>query len=243
MRVIIPSCFLDVFHVKGRIPMSHASEIALPNALDFKEMHDISVPLEAAPAYPGDDSFSRKWASRLGEGADYNLSALTLGSHLASHLDFPSHLLVNGRTQEMYPLNRFIIPAQVIAFEGDEAIQPSAIPLHSIHKGEALLFKTRNSSQRLMHNAVFSEKYISLSPEAALLCVSLGVSLVGIDYLSVDRSEDASLPVHRTLLEDDILILEGIDLNDIPCGRYTLICLPLRITGAEASPVRAILGR
>ncbi len=223
--------------------MSHAPEIALPNALDLKEMHDISVPLEAAPAYPGDDSFSRKWATRLGEGADYNLSALNLGSHLASHLDFPSHILKNGRTQEMYPLDRFILPAQVIASEGDEAIQPSAIPLHSIHKGEALLFKTRNSSQRLMHNAVFSENYISLSPDTALLCVSRSVNLVGIDYLSVDRYEDASLSVHRTLLENDILILEGIDLDDIPCGRYTLICLPLRIAGAEASPVRAILVR
>ena len=141
--------------------MSHASEISVPNALDLKEVHDISVPLEAAPAYPGDDSFSRKWASRLEEGADYTLSALTLGSHLASHLDFPSHLLVNGRTLEMYTPKRFIIPATIIASEGDGAIQPSAIPLHLIEKGEALLFKTRNSSQRLMHNAVFSEKYNS----------------------------------------------------------------------------------
>jgi arylformamidase len=223
--------------------MSHASEIELPTALDIKEVHDISVPLEVAPAYPGDDSYSRQWVSGLVDGDDYNLSTLTLGSHIASHLDFPSHVLKNGRTQEMYPLNRFIVPAQVIAFDCDGAIPPSAIPLHSIDRGEALLFKTRNSSERLMHNAVFSENYISLSPDAARRCVSLGVSLVGIDYLSVDRYEDVSLSVHRTLLENDILILEGIDLNDIPCGRYTLICLPLQIVGAEASPVRAILVR
>ena len=114
--------------------MSHASEIVLPTALDIKEVHDISVPLEVAPAYPGDDSYSRQWVSELEEGDDYNLSALTLGSHIASHLDFPSHVLKNGRTLEMYPLNRFIIPAQVIAFECDGAIQPSAIPLHSIDK-------------------------------------------------------------------------------------------------------------
>ncbi len=223
--------------------MPHASDVALPTALDLKEVHDISVPLEAAPAYPGDNSYSRQWVSRLEEGADYNLSALTLGSHIASHLDFPSHVLKNGSAQEVYPLKRFIVTARIIAFEGDGAIPPNAIPSQSIHKGEALLFKTRNSSQRLMHNAVFSEKYISISPDAARRCISLGVSLVGIDYLSVDRYEDVSLPVHRTLLENDILILEGIDLNDIPCGVYTLICLPLQILGAEASPVRAILVR
>jgi len=223
--------------------MSYESGIVLPTALDIKEVHDISVPLEVAPAYPGDDSYSRRWMSELEEGDDYNLSAITLGSHIASHLDFPYHVLKNGRTLEMYPLNRFIIQAQVIEFECDGAIPPVAIPLHSIERGEALLFKTRNSSQRSMHNAVFSENYTSLSPDAARRCVSLGASLVGIDYLSVDRYEDVSLPVHRTLLENDILILEGIDLNDIPGGRYTLICLPLRIVGAEASPVRAILAR
>ncbi len=94
-----------------------------------------------------------------------------------------------------------------------------------------------------MHNPVFSEEYVCLTPDAARLCVSRGVGLVGIDYLSVDSYEDASLPVHRTLLENDILILEGIDLKDVPCGRYTLICLPLRIKDAEASPVRAVLVR
>jgi arylformamidase len=223
--------------------MSHESVIAFPKVLSYKEVHDISVPLETAPAYPKDSSYSRQWVSRLEEGADCNLSALTLGSHIASHLDFPNHLFKDGRTQDLYSLERFIIPAQVISVEGKEAIPSSAIPDQLTNNGEALLFKTRNSVQRLMHNPVFSDEYISLSPEAARLCVSRGVGLVGIDYLSVDGYDDASLPVHRTLLENDILILEGIDLSDIPCGRYVLICLPLRIKDAEASPVRAVLLR
>ena len=223
--------------------MSHESESTTPGAWDIKEVHDISVPLETAPVYPGDNSYSRQWVSRLEEGADYNLSTLTLGSHIASHLDFPIHLFKDGRTQDLYSLKRFIIPAQVISVQGEEPIPSSAIPDQSINKGDALLFKTRNSMQRLMHNPVFSEEYISLTPDAARLCVSSGVGLVGIDYLSVDSYEDASLPVHRTLLKNDILILEGIDLKDVPCGRYTLICLPLRITDAEASPVRAVLVR
>ncbi|MFA6373307.1 MAG: hypothetical protein WCW68_11835, partial [Methanothrix sp.] len=71
----------------------------------------------------------------------------------------------------------------------------------------------------------------------------MGVSLVGIDYLSVDKYGDDSLPVHGTLLENDVLILEGIDLAAVPSGRYSLICLPLSIKDAEASPVRAILVR
>jgi arylformamidase len=181
--------------------------------------------------------------SRFEDGAYYNLSALTLGSHTASHLDFPIHLFKDGRTADLYSLKRFIIPAQVISVQGEEPIPSSAIPDQSINKGDALLFKTSNSMQRLMHNPVFSEEYISLTPDAARLCVSSGVGLVGIDYLSVDSYEDASLPVHRILLENDILILEGIDLKDVLPGSYTLICLPLRIMDAEASPVRAVLVR
>jgi arylformamidase len=79
--------------------------------------------------------------------------------------------------------------------------------------------------------------------DVAQLCVAGEVSLVGIDYLSVDKYGDDSMPVHRTLLENDILILEGIDLAGIPSGRYSLICLPLSVKGAEASPVRAVLVR
>jgi arylformamidase len=66
---------------------------------------------------------------------------------------------------------------------------------------------------------------------------------VGVDYISVDKYGDDSLPVHRILLENDILILEGIDLAAVPCGRYTLLCLPLSLKDAEASPVRAALVR
>ena len=221
--------------------MSNASEMPLPEALYSNNVHDISAPMETAPVYPGDDSCIRHWVSKFEEGADYSLSALTLGSHTATHLDFPSHLFKNGKALDKYPLARFITPARVISVEEGEAIPPSALLGLEIDKGEALLFKTRNSQQRLMHDSVFSEKYVCLSLAAAQLCVSCGTGLVGIDYLSVDSYGDASLPVHRTLLENDVLVLEGIDLGDVPCGRYWLICLPLRINDAEASPVRAVL--
>ena len=81
-----------------------------------------------------------------------------------------------------------------------------------------------------------------LSQEAARICAAAKAGLVGIDCLSVDGYESA-LPVHRILLNSDVLILEGIDLSAVPAGRYTLICLPLSLGGAEASPVRAVLVR
>ncbi len=215
----------------------------MPHASDFREFYDISAPLEMVPIYPGDMPYSRKWMARLDQGDSYNLSALALGSHAGTHLDFPSHLLKSGKSQEEYFLERFIIPAEVVCVSGVAPVQPRCLKGSKIDKGQALLFKTENSRRRLMHQAAFSEDFVSLSLGLAQLCVVMGVSLVGIDYLSVDKYGDDSLPVHGTLLENDVLILEGIDLAAVPCGRYSLICLPLSIKGAEASPVRAVLVR
>jgi arylformamidase len=82
-----------------------------------------------------------------------------------------------------------------------------------------------------------------LAPEAAEYCVEKGVKLVGIDYITIEKHGDDEFPSHKTILGNDIFILEGINLAEVPPGRYTLFCLPLKINGAEASPVRAILVR
>jgi arylformamidase len=224
--------------------MSTESEIQIVNTSDFAEVHDIGVPLGATPVFPGDPQYSRMWLSRLEDGADYNLSALNLGSHTGAHLDAPAHIFKDGRTIDQYPLSRFILPAQVISVNCNSAGDPipsSALQDLKINKGEALLFKTDNSLRRLMHNSIFTEEFVYLSSEAASRCVALGISLVGIDYLSVDRYGDDLAPAHRCLLENDILILEGIDLNAVSPGKYQLICLPLNVMDVEAAPVRAVL--
>ena len=223
--------------------MPPESEIILNNHLDFKEVYDISAPLNLVPTYPGDRPYLREWMARLDEGKDFSLSALAFCSHAGTHLDFPSHLLKSGGAQEQYSLKRFIIPAEVISVPGEGPILPSSLIGGKINKGQALLFKTGNSKKRLMHQAAFSEESVYISLDVARLCVAAEVSLVGIDYLSADKYGDNSLPVHRALLENDILILEGIDLAGVPSGGYSLICLPLSIKDAEASPVRAILVR
>ena len=226
--------------------MSAVSEIQINNTSDFAEVRDISVPLEAAPVFPGDPKYSRASISRLEDGAQYNLSSIYLGTHSGTHLDAPAHLLRGGRTIDRYPLSRFILPVQVVSVKcpgNGDPICPSALRDLKSGKSEALLFKTNNSLRRLMHRSVFSEEFVYLSREAAARCVTLDFGLVGIDYLSVDRYGDDQAPAHRTLLENDIMILEGIDLEAVSPGRYRLICLPLNATGLDAVPVRAVLVR
>jgi len=212
--------------------------------MEFKEIYDISVLLgKEDVCYPGDTPFSKKEASSIWKGAAYNLSSLTLSSHAGTHIDAPAHFLKGAKTIDRYPSECFILPAHIVAVEDKESIKSKSIQNLEIKSGDALLFKTFNSISGLSCSGSLSEKFVYMSEAAAHLCVDLKVGLVGIDYLSIDRYSDEAAPVHRILLENDILILENINLRNVPAGDYTLFCPPLKIMDGEASPVRALLLR
>jgi arylformamidase len=232
-----------LYQRKRKSFMPAAPEISLDEFPDLKEVYDISAPLCLSPGFPGDRAYLQEWMAGSDEGEFCSLSAISMSSHFATHLDFPGHIRPAGRSQSSYSLSRFIIPAQVVSVCGVGPIPASCLDRSRIGKGQALLFKTENSRRRLMSQPSFSRDYVFLSDEAARLCVSCEAGLVGIDYLSVDGLDDESLPVHRILLASDVLILEGLDLSGVSAGRYLLVCLPLSIEGAEASPVRAALLR
>ena len=223
--------------------MASPHVVSLESLKQFNEVYDISTPIGLSPIFPGDRPCHLEWLAGQDSSEGYCLSSLSMSSHAATHLDFPSHLLTSGRSQESYHPSRFIIPAEVIQVSGTGPIMPSSLKGCREAKGQALLFKTENSRRKLMHYPTFASDYVFLSADAARYCVSRGLGMVGIDYLSVDGFEDGSLPAHHILLENDVLILEGLDLSQAAAGRYLLICLPLSIENAEASPVRAVLVR
>ena len=205
-------------------------------------VYDISVLLGLENAdYPGDDPYTRVEVSSISDGASCNLSSLTLSAHSGTHIDAPAHFLEKGKTIDLYSPENFVLPAHVINVEDVESIKPDILDGLKMERGDALLFKTINSTSGLSRSGLFSEKFVYMSEEAALMCVDLGVGLVGIDYISIDRYKDDKAPVHHKLLKEGILILEGINLSDVPSGDYTLLCPPLKMKGAEASPVRALL--
>ena len=190
-------------------------------------VRDISVTLRAgASGYPGDPPFELDPFGTL-DGGPCALTRVTMSAHAGSHLDFPAHVISGGKSAADYPPARFLLPARLVEVPDGGAVPHEAVLRAGISPGEAVLFQTGGRG--------------FLTPEAARACVGAEASLAGIDSLSVDRPEDGELPVHRILLGNDVLVLEGLDLSGVPAGRYTLSCLPLRIAGCEASPVRAVL--
>jgi arylformamidase len=131
-------------------------------------------------------------------------------------------------------------PARVIAVPRAPVVGRAQLETKDIKPGERVLFKTRNSDRR-WDNQDFETGFVALDASGARLLVERGVSLVGVDYLSVGLFQGDGVETHQLLLGNGIWILEGLNLSAVSEGEYELVCLPLRIAGCDGSPARAIL--
>ncbi len=196
------------------------------------EIFDVSVPLrEGMVTYPGDPEVHMERAVSISEGAPVNLTRVDLGLHSGTHVDAPVHFIDGAEGVDTLPLDALIGPCEVVATADLSRESVAAAPA-----AERLLFKTPNSE--LWARDEFVDDFARLDGEAASLLVERGVRLVGVDYLSVG-DEDA----HHALLGAGIVPVEGLDLRAVEPGSYELVCLPLRVVGADGAPARAVLIR
>jgi arylformamidase len=189
--------------------------------------------------WPNDPKFHREWVSKISEGNNANLSKIVMGSHTGTHIDTPYHFLEDGKTLEKIDINKFWGLAKVFLIKNEKKIMLEDIISSPISEGDIILFKTKNSL--LLRENKFYEDYVGLSLESAKYLVSKKIKSVGIDYLSIGPRGDEGREVHRTLLREEIGIIEGLDLLNVEEGLYFIVALPLKIEGGEGSPVRAIL--
>jgi len=203
---------------------------------------DISVPLrDGMVHWPGDPPVRIRKVKEVGRaGSSSTLSLLSMGSHTGTHMDAPGHFLRRGRPIDRMPLSAVMGPARVIGIRDPEVIRVEELRLHGIRRGERILFKTRNSSRCWKTNS-FVRDFVHLPAESACYLAGLRLRCVGVDYLSVGGYKRDGLEVHRLLLGAGIWIIEGLDLSKAQPGRYELICLPLKISGGDGAPARAVL--
>jgi arylformamidase len=199
------------------------------------KLHDISVPINAVMhVYDGNPGFHLELVDSIAAGATANVSRLDLGVHTGTHVDAPVHFIDGAAGTES--LETLIGPASVVdatTVSGDldaEALAELALPADLTR----ILFKTSNS--RLWNRDSFSRDFVRLTGSGARFLIESGVSLVGIDYLSIGDAE-----AHQELLGAGVTALEGLDLREVDPGDYELICLPLRLEGSDGAPARVIL--
>ncbi len=203
-------------------------------------IYDISQPLsEKVPVWPGDQKFRLRWTMRIQDGDSCNVSAVTMSVHTGTHLDAPFHFDENGCDVGSVPLNNYVGRARVVAVPpAEKAISAPFLAAQNWSGVERVLFRTRANGES---EQSFRRRFACLSEGGADFLAGLGLLLVGTDAPSVDAYDSKSLRCHKILNEKGVAILEGADLSEVPAGDYELICLPLKLSGLDGSPVRAIL--
>jgi len=207
------------------------------------KIFDISLPLSPdLPVWPGDVPFELEQVESMDKGADANVSRLSTGVHIGTHVDAPHHFLNDGRTIESLPLDVLTGPCYVTQLpDGIEALTAEALERMSLPSETVrILFGTSNSRLWARGETEFQEDFVAVSEDGAEWLVERAVQLVGVDYLSVAPYHE-SASTHRILLQAGVVVVEGLDLSAVLRGFYDLYCLPLKLLGSDGAPARAIL--
>ena len=207
------------------------------------KIYDVTVAIsESTPIYEGDPQVEIESVKRIARGDNANVSNLCLGAHTGTHVDAPNHFIDGTRRVEDLDLDKLVGRCRVIEIDSSvDAIEVSH--LSGIEGAERVVFKTRNSAFWNEPEKGFRSDFTYISPAAARLLAEAGAKLIGIDYLSVEKFGSTDFATHMTLLEKEIVILEGVDLREVPAGDYEIVCLPLKYAGGtgDGSPARTIL--
>jgi len=208
-------------------------------------IYDVTVPISnELPTWPGDPSVQLTVWRSLSSGDSANVSMLNFGAHTGTHVDAPAHFIEGAMMIEALPLDVLIGEAQVVEVPDDMHVINEEFVLANCAPGATrVLFKTRNSTFWSEREPEFHTDFTYLDLNAAQRLVEQGVKLVGIDYLSIEKYDSPKHETHLALLSYGVVILEGLNLTDVPAGNYELICLPLRLrtTKGDGAPARVVL--
>jgi arylformamidase len=196
------------------------------------EIFDITRPLsDETLLYPGD----MKPSFRQRDAGKYLISDLQMSTHTGTHIDAPVHYLKSGETIDTIPLINLIGRCRVVDVSSAGCIINAEDLGGKIDNITRLLLKTSFSGSHQ-----FIENYPSLSFDAAQLITRTAMHCIGIDSPSIE-SYHCDGTVHRELLGKGCIIIELLDLSEVPEGDYDMIALPLRLEGLDGSPARVVL--
>ena len=200
---------------------------------------DISPPVdERTPVFPGDTPFRRQWTATLGPGCPVNVSAITLSPHVGAHADAPLHYDPQGAAIGALDLEPYLGPCRVIHAIG---CGPLVEERHLAHALDGLPPRVLVRTYARAPLERFDEALTAFAPATIEALADRGVRLVGIDTASIDPAASKTLESHQAIRRRGLRVLENLWLDAVPEGDYELIALPLRLVGADASPVRAVL--
>lgn len=199
---------------------------------------DISPAVHAGtPVFPGDTPYQQQWSATIAPGCPVNVSSITLSPHVGAHADAPLHYDAQGASIGDLPLAPFLGRCRVVHAIG---CGPLIAWRHLAH---ALADLPPRVLVRTYARAPtqWDAQLAAYGPDTIERLADLGVQLVGIDTASIDPADSKQLASHQVIRRRGLRVLENLVLDAVPEGDYELIALPLKLTSADASPVRAVL--
>ncbi|MDR4172421.1 arylformamidase [Bacillus nitratireducens] len=199
---------------------------------------DISQPLNNDIAtWPGDTPFSYEVSWSKENSGSVNVGKLTMSIHTGTHIDAPFHFDNDGKKVLDLDIDVYVGTARVIDVSGLESIGKKELESFNLEGVERLLLRTSS------HGKVneFPDVIPHLRADIAPFLSEKGIRLIGVDVPSVDPLDDKELAAHHQLFKHGIHILENVVLDHVVDGDYELIALPLALTDADGSPVRAVI--
>lgn len=212
-------------------------ELLLKEAIKLK-LIDITMTLDhQTPPFPGDEPFQYNLTMSMEETGSVNIGQMKSSNHIGTHVDAPFHYDSNGLRVAELPPERFMGDALVVNMEGKETITADDLRPFEFNGVNKVLFRTTSWGDRTR----FPENYAVIGSDVAAFLKEQGIDLIGVDTPSVDPETSKELLAHHSLYDNDILILEGLQLDHVAPGVYELMAFPLKMKEADGSPVRAIL--
>lgn len=230
---------------------------------DVRAAHavDLTYPIDAAtPHWPGGDEkpfVTRPVALRERDG--YFAQSVTVPEHYGTHLDAPSHFVVDRNAAHEIPAADLVAEAHVLdiseraARDPDAMLEPADIAAHeralgpipprsiavvrtgwSARAGDPARYANRDAQGR-MH-------FPGISAAAARALVERKVVGVAIDTLSIDPGLSEDFAAHKVLGTAGIYVVENLGPNvaRLPRRNAVLIVAPLPIRGGSGSPARVL---
>jgi arylformamidase len=199
------------------------------------KIYDVSLPIyEGMPVYKNKPE--KQPSFDTSQNGHVTETRISMDVHTGTHVDAPLHMVPGGDTIETLPLEKLVRRAKVIDLtNAEDSIKADDLAGKDIQKGDFVLFKTKNS-----WDTEFNFEFIYVDHEAAKILAEIGVSGVGIDALGVERAQE-NHPTHKQLFQNDVIIIEGLQLKEVPEGEYLMVAAPLKIRGLDASPARVVL--
>jgi arylformamidase len=205
---------------------------------------DISVPTSpSTTVYPGDPVPKFSWPGWSHEKGDpANVGFFQGGLHHGTHVDAPWHFIKGAKRLHQIPLEHWVGECQVLDLTGEsECVNAQALERADIRPGRRrLLFKTRNSATDYWHEP-WNPNFIYIHPSAAAWCTARRLLVVGLDYLTIDSPKEPAFPAHLELLGHETVILENLNLREVPAGVYELLAAPVNLQGVDGAWCRALL--